>query len=53
MKLNNFRPLFDKITDGKILIGIHENYMIFAFYRSFEDNKVYYYRNIFSSLFEK
>ena len=49
MKLNDFRPLFDKILDGKILIGIHENYMIFAFYRSFEDNKVYYYRNIFSS----
>lgn len=49
MKLNDFRPLFDKIVDGKILIGIHENYMIFAFYRSFKDNKVYYYRNIFSS----
>lgn len=49
MKLNDFRPLFDKITDGKILIGIHNDYMIFAFYRSFKDNKVYFYRNIFTS----
>ena len=49
MKLNDFRPLFDKIIDGKILIGIHNDYMIFAFYRSFKDNKVYFYRNIFTS----
>jgi hypothetical protein len=49
MKLNDFRYLFKSITDGKILIGIHENYMIFAFYRSFKDNKIYFYRNIFSS----
>jgi hypothetical protein len=49
MKLNDFRSLFDKITDGKILIGIHNDTMIFAFYRSFKDNKVYFYRNIFSS----
>lgn len=49
MKLNDFRPLFDKITDGKILIGIHNDTMIFAFYRSFKDNKMYFYRNIFSS----
>lgn len=49
MKLNDFRCLFKSITDGKILIGIHNDYMIFAFYRSFKDNKIYFYRNIFSS----
>lgn len=49
MKLNDFRHLFDNIKDGKILIGIHNHYMVFAFYRSFKDNKVYYYNNIFSS----
>lgn len=49
MKLNDFREQFEKIHDGKILIGIHNDYMIFAFYRSFKDNKVYFYRNIFTS----
>ena len=49
MKLNDFRPLFDKITNGKLLIGIHNDTMIFAFYRSFNDNKIYFYRHIFSS----
>ena len=49
MKLNDFREQFEKIHDGKILIGIHNDYMIFAFYRSFKDNKVYFYRNIFIS----
>ena len=49
MKLNDYRDRFDEIRDGKVLIGIHDNYMIFAFYRSFKDNKVYFYRNIFSS----
>ena len=49
MKLNDFRHLFKFITDGKILIGVHENYMILAFYRSFKDNKIYLYHNIFSS----
>ena len=49
MKLNDYRDRFDEIRDGKVLIGIHDNYMIFAFYRSFKDHKVYFYRNIFSS----
>ena len=49
MKLNDFRPLFDKITDGKILIGIHNDHMIFAFYRNLTDGKVYAYNNILSS----
>ncbi len=53
-KLSSVRHLFDKIQDGKILIGIHYNSdgnedMLFSFYRSFKDNKVYYYQNIFST----
>lgn len=49
MKLNDYRERFDEIRDGKILIGIHDNHMIVAFYRSLKDNKVYFYHNAFSS----
>lgn len=54
MKLNDFRHLFDKIQNGKILIGIYVNKegnedLLFSFFRSYKDNRVYHYHNIFSS----
>lgn len=54
MKLNDFRHLFDKIQDGKILIGTYINEdgnedLLFSFFRSYKDGRVYHYHNIFSS----